>query len=66
MSGNRSKAEGEQSSTVRTILVLTLAAVIYFAGLSGYPLLDPDEGRYAEIPREMLESGDFITPTSIM
>ena len=44
------------------ILVLTLAAVIYFAGLSGYPLLDPDEGRYAEIPREMLESGDFITP----
>jgi len=44
------------------ILVLALAAVIYFAGLSGYPLLDPDEGRYAEIPREMLESGDFITP----
>jgi len=44
------------------ILVLALAAVIYFAGLNGYPLLDPDEGRYAEIPREMLESGDFITP----
>jgi 4-amino-4-deoxy-L-arabinose transferase-like glycosyltransferase len=44
------------------ILVLALAAVIYFAGLSGYPLLDPDEGRYAEIPREMIESGDFITP----
>ena len=42
--------------------VLAMAMLLYLLGLGGYPLLDPDEGRYAEIPREMLESGDFITP----
>ena len=40
---------------------LALAAV-WFATVQVRPLFDPDEGRYAEIPREMLVSGDWITP----
>ena len=50
------------SIVLATIGVLVTAMFLYFLGLDSYPLLDPDEGRYAEIPREMLESGDFITP----
>jgi len=44
------------------LLLAGSAFLIFFAGLGSYPLLEPDEGRYAEIPREMLVSGDFVTP----
>jgi len=37
-------------------------AIVYYSGLGTIPLLEPDEGRYAEIPREMLATGDFVTP----
>lgn len=30
--------------------------------LGNRPLASPDEGRYVEIPREMVETGDYITP----
>jgi 4-amino-4-deoxy-L-arabinose transferase-like glycosyltransferase len=37
-------------------------SAVWFALLAGRPLYDPDEGRYAEIPREMLNGGDWVIP----
>ncbi len=56
---------GASGGNLRRHLVVATLLFILFAycyRLGDHGLIDPDEGRYAEIPREMLETGDFITP----
>lgn len=59
-----------QSGTAKVQLtprlsMIILAAVcfaLFFFGMSSYGVTDPGEGYYVEAAREMVESGDFITP----
>lgn len=45
-------------------LILLLALVIgFFVDLGTPPLFDRDEGAFSEATREMIDSGDFISPT---
>jgi len=53
----------ENSSRRRDLLWLVLVfGLLYGFRLGSYPLDNPDEGRNTEIPREMIATGDWVTP----
>ena len=53
------------SDSRRTALfVLLIAAILpYFVDLGGSSIWDANEAFYVETPREMLQRGDFVSPT---
>lgn len=45
------------------LLLFIAIAAFYLWGLGLFPLVGPDEPRYAQVAREMLQRRDFVTPT---
>jgi 4-amino-4-deoxy-L-arabinose transferase-like glycosyltransferase len=45
-----------------TVAAFVLAAALFFGRLGELPLIDPDEGRNAEVAREMGDSGAWVVP----
>src|SRR5258707_2717956 len=62
--GRRSPADRVNSTISRRgpWILLAVFAFLWFCNLGYRHLVKPDEGRYADIPREMVASGDWLTP----
>ncbi len=50
-------------AVLTTFLSFLFAGVLIFGRLGSLPLLDPDEGRNAEVAREMATTGRWLVPT---
>ncbi len=52
----------QKRKVIFLLVIIAASYLFFFHNLGSYSLKEPDEGRYAEIPREMIEMGDYITP----
>lgn len=51
-----------QIRSMKILFLLVVPIFVYLLPLPFMPLMEPDEGRYSSIPREMNISGDYVTP----
>ncbi|HEX2964495.1 MAG TPA: glycosyltransferase family 39 protein, partial [Syntrophorhabdaceae bacterium] len=52
----------KKKAFIYLVIIFLLSYFFFFFNLGSYSLKEPDEGRYAEIPREMVEQGDYLVP----
>src|ERR1700685_2766651 len=50
------------SRPIRLAIYGLLAAILYLPGIGRPALWEPDEGRYAEMARESVAAGAYVTP----
>jgi len=51
-----------RATAAALLALIGLFALAFFNGLGGLGLMDKTEGLFAEVPHQMLRSGDWITP----
>ena len=62
MESNSTKKASHRRPRAIALGLAGLFLILWFGALDEREFFNPDEGRYAEIPREMVASGDWITP----
>jgi len=53
----------EEKGKLAILAAIVGALLLLFVRLGAYPLLDPDEARFARTSVEMMRSGDYVVPT---
>jgi 4-amino-4-deoxy-L-arabinose transferase len=53
----------EEKGKLALLAAIAGALLLLFVRLGAYPLLDPDEARFARTSVEMMRSGDYVVPT---
>lgn len=57
-----SKIHSTRSWLIDIVFVVLVLGIFYTLWIGSHALFTPDEGRYSEVAREMVVTGDYITP----